>query len=85
MSSLRDFFQVVSSATWEAELGAKILEGAVAVAKVLGARSGSFSQVEATSSTPSAASAADDPLLDSVRQMLEQNWKARCPEMCLKQ
>ena len=35
MPSLHDFFHVVSSVTWEAELGTKILEGAAAVAKVV--------------------------------------------------
>ena len=96
MSNLNDFYFYVSKENWETELDTKILEGAVAVAKAIKEEERplqlsrlrmawqSASKVLATAeavSTPTGAT--DDPLPESVRQMLDQRWKVRYPEMPL--
>ncbi|OLP77008.1 hypothetical protein AK812_SmicGene42982 [Symbiodinium microadriaticum] len=95
MASLHDFFHFVAASAWEAELDSKIIEGAVTaqiittaerqlqLARLRMSWQSASKCLDAASAAGSSSTDRDEPLPDSTRQMLEQNWKARYNEVTL--
>ena len=82
MTSLTDFYYHAAKDGWERELESKILDPAVA-AKVLKAEEKQLQLSrlhmawQSTSDAVVSQGNQDDPLPESVRQMLDQRWKSR--------